>query len=442
MIIIKTISALLAGVIYGLFISGSCTKTVVAVKNEIENVNAVLDSATAVAVPLAGNAFITTEVNRSDEKISAKGLENWSNTGAVISTYFRVVKTGSLNLALRAKITKGKSTVNLNVNGCSFPVNIFAGEFTNCFAGTINITDTGYLKLELQGGSKTDSFFAEVSDIMISGAASAGALFANDPQNFYWSRRGPSCHLNYVTPEEDKEYFYSELMVPAGEDVPGSYFMANGFGEGYFGIQVKSATERWVLFSVWDPAEGNGMTTLLKKGEGVTAQRFGGEGTGGQSYLPFNWKAGTTYRFLTRGKPDGSGNTVYTSWFFAPENGNWKLMATWSRPKTSKYLSNFHGFLENFYADSGHLSRKAYWSNQWVRLASGSWKEIIQYKFSVDATGKNKQRLDFAGGMEEGKFFLKNGGYFSKSILPGTVFTREAGFKKPDIDFDKPGIEL
>ncbi|HTE23956.1 DUF3472 domain-containing protein [Flavitalea sp.] len=437
MIIIKTISALLAAAIYGLVVSVSCTKNVVEVENEIENVQAVIDSATAVAVPLAGNAFITTVVNRTDEKISAKGLENWRNAGSVISTYFHVVKTGSLNLALRARITKGKSTVNLRVNGRSFPVNIFTGEFTTVFAGTINITDTGYLKLDLQGISKTDSFFADVSDIMISGAASPGAVFANDPRNFYWSRRGPSCHLNYVVPSGDNEYFYSELVVPTGADLPGSYFMANGFGEGYFGIQVKSATERWVLFSVWDPAEGNGMTTLLKKGEGVTAQRFGGEGTGGQSYLPFNWKAGTSYRFLTRGKPDGAGNTVYTSWFFAPENGTWKLMATWSRPKTSKYLTNFHGFLENFYADSGYLERKAFWSNQWVRLASGSWKEITQYKFSVDATGKNKQRLDFAGGIEEGKFSLKNGGFFSKSILPGTLFTRDATLKEPQIDFDK-----
>ncbi|RYD61889.1 MAG: DUF3472 domain-containing protein, partial [Verrucomicrobiaceae bacterium] len=35
---------------------------------------------------------------------------------------------------------------------------------------------------------------------------------------------------------------------------------------------------------------------------------------------------------------DGAGNTVYTSWFFAPEVNAWKLMATWSRPKTEKYL--------------------------------------------------------------------------------------------------------
>jgi hypothetical protein len=436
MTIIKTISALVAAAVYGLVISASCTKNAGVVENEIGTVQVTTDTATTVAVPLAGNAFVTTAVSRSTEKISAKGLENWNSPGSVISTYFRVVKSGALNIALRARLIKGSSTITLKVNGRSYPVNIFAGELRTYFAGTINITDTGYLKIDLQGISKTDSSFADVSDIMIGGEASPGAVFANDPQNFYWSRRGPSCHLNYVIPGGDKEYFYSELAVPAGEDVPGSYFMANGFGEGYFGIQVKSATERWVLFSVWDPAEGNGMTTLLKKGDGVTAQRFGGEGTGGQSYLAFNWKPNTSYRFLTRGKPDGAGNTVYSSWFFAPDTGTWRLMATWSRPKTVKYLTNFHGFLENFYADSGHLGRKAFWSNQWVRLASGDWKEITQFKFSVDATGKNKQRLDFAGGLEGDKFFLKNGGYFSGTTLPGTIFSRENTAKAPDIDFE------
>jgi hypothetical protein len=108
---------------------------------------------------------------------------------------------------------------------------------------------------------------------------------ANDSANYYWSRRGPSCHLNYSTPAADKEYFYSELTVPLGEDKEGSYFMANGFGEGYFGIQVNSATERRVLFSVWDPAQGQ--TTLLRNGANVTA---------GRQYLSFSYTGQTRWQ--------------------------------------------------------------------------------------------------------------------------------------------------
>jgi hypothetical protein len=49
----------------------------------------------------------------------------------------------------------------------------------------------------------------------------------------------------------DVSYYYSEINVPQGYDPVGSYYMANGFGQGYFGYQVNSATERRFLFSVW-----------------------------------------------------------------------------------------------------------------------------------------------------------------------------------------------
>ena len=90
--------------------------------------------------------------------------------------------------------------------------------------------------------------------------------------------------------------------------------MANGFNVGYFGIQVNSPTERRVLFSVWDPPSG-GSTTLVRKGPGVTTNGFGGEGTGGQSYLVYPWEAGHTYRFITRAQLDDAGNTLFSSWF-------------------------------------------------------------------------------------------------------------------------------
>ena len=391
--------------------------------------------ATTIAVPLAGNGYITQAMAGASEKITGNGLSNWSDAGSVVSTYFWLGQTGQLSVAIKAKLPSGNSSLKVSVNGTPFTLNLSGSQYKTYFAGTVNITTTGYVKVDLQGISKTGTYFADVSDLLIGGSATtANVVFANDPQNFYWSRRGPSCHLGYTTPAGDKEYFYSELTVPAGEDKIGSYFMANGFGEGYMGIQVNSATERRVLFSVWDPSTGQ--TTLIKKGTDVTAGRFGGEGTGGQSYMLFNWQAGTTYKFLTRGKPDGTGNTVYTSWFFAPEVGNWKLIAVWTRPNTNKYLTGFHGFLENFYPEQGYRQRKAHWSNQWVRLANGAWSEVTEFKFTVDATGTNKQRLDYAGGTENGKFFLQMGGFFTDNINPATLFTRAPTGLQPNIDLN------
>src|SRR5690606_4541361 len=122
-------------------------------------------------------------------------------------------------------------------------------------------------------------------------------------------------------------WFYIEITVPEGEDVLGSYFMANGFAEGYFGIQVNSPSERRVLFSVWSPYETQDPNNipdeykiiLLGKGEGVTTGEFGNEGSGGQSYKVFNWKAGTTYGFLLKGTPSVNNSTDYTAYFFDPE---------------------------------------------------------------------------------------------------------------------------
>ena len=89
--------------------------------------------------------------------------------------------------------------------------------------------------------------------------------------------------------------------------------MANGFKEGYFGIQVNSDKERRILFSIWSPFTTDDPKSipdslkivLLNKGKNVYTGEFGNEGSGGQSYLRFNWKADVTYKFLTQIKPNG-----------------------------------------------------------------------------------------------------------------------------------------
>jgi Domain of unknown function (DUF5077)/Domain of unknown function (DUF3472) len=370
----------------------------------------------------AGNAFVTTRDNNTAEKITEKGLENWTSTKAVISCYCKINTLGVLNLFLLVKDSRDNTEIKATVLGKSYSIKTQSDK-TNYFICTSTIKDTGYIKVDVQGVKKTAEVFAVNPSLVVSGTALAIApTYANDAENFYWSRRGPSCHLKYTIPKENIEYFYSEILVPKGEDKIGSYFMANGFADGYFGIQVNSATERRILFSVWEE-DNKPKTILLRKGTNVTAGRFDGEGTGGQSYLVYNWKAGVTYKFLTKGVPDGAGNTIYTSWFQTPENNTWELIASFKRQNKSTYLTDFHSFLENFEDDNGYLGRKAFYSNQWVKLKDGAWQPINQCSFTVDATAKNKQRMDFNGGVENGKFFLQNGGFINSNVLPKTVFT-------------------
>jgi hypothetical protein len=221
--------------------------------------------------------------------------------------------------------------------------------------------------------------------------------------------------------------------------------MANGFGEGYFGIQVNSATERRVLFSVWSPFSTDDpksipedmRISLLKKGEGVHTGEFGNEGSGGQSYFRYNWKAGNTYKFLLKGEPDNHNNTTYTAYFFAPEKNEWMLIASFKRPKTDTYLKRFHSFLENFIPEQGDKERRVLFGNQWIADGNGNWIELNKAGFTYDNTAAKGYRMDYAGGIENGQFFLKNCGFFDQYTPYRSSFERPRKNTKPDIDFNK-----
>jgi hypothetical protein len=305
--------------------------------------------------------------------------------------------------------------------------------FTTYNVGTVNITSPGYVKVNFQGVSKTGGYFADVSDLIISGPVVASNVqYANDSANFYWSRRGPSVHLGYTAPA-NTQWFYNEVTVPVGQDPVGSYFMANGFSEGYFGMQVNSSSERRILFSVWNPTGGT--TTSSRVGTGVVAQTFTGEGEGGQAYLVYNWVAGNTYKFLTEAVPDASGNTTFSSWFYAPETGSWKFIASWLRPSTTTYLTGLYSFVENFQDTNGYLGRKGNFGNQWAMNSSGTWTELTSAYFDGDATANNEQRMDYAGGLASGKFYLQNGGFFASYVTLNQTFTRAATGTPPSVNF-------
>ncbi|WP_211327056.1 DUF3472 domain-containing protein [Chitinophaga flava] len=399
---------------------------------------ATVPPASSYAVALAGNGFVTTLPAGGAEVITNNGLGNWTNAGSITSTYFRLGLTGQLNVAVRMKVPSGTSNIQVTVNGTVFTKTVTGNAYTDYNIGTVNVTSAGYVKVDLQGISKSSSYFGDVSHIIISGSATtSNVVYANDSANYYWSRRGPSVHLNYPVPSgTTAEWFYNEVTVPAGEDKIGSYFMSNGFNGGYFGIQVNSATERRALFSIWDPAVGK--TTLVRKGINVVDNSFGGEGTGGQSYLLFNWQAGTTYKFLTHILPDGAGGSDFSAWIYTPETASWRFIATWKQPNTTTYHSGLYSFLENFNDQNGYLGRSGQYNNQWIRSTTGVWTEITSARFTADATATNDQRRDYAGGVDNstGRFFLKNGGFFADYVNYNTTFTRSATGVAPTVNLN------
>ncbi|MRW88376.1 DUF5077 domain-containing protein [Duganella sp. FT80W] len=386
---------------------------------------------TTSTVALAGNAFITSAPAGAEEIIDDNGLANWSNANAVTSAYFRMASAGSVTIGLTGYLAgSNNSTVRVTVNGTPFTVAL-AGTTAKTYAvGTVNVAAPGYVKVDLQGISKDGGYFGDVSALTVTTTATVN--YANDAANYYWSRRGPSVHMGYTTPS-DTQYFYNEVTIPTGQDPVGSYFMANGFSQGYFGIQVNSSTERRILFSVWD-ADSGAKTTLVSKGTDVVDNTFGGEGTGGQSYLVYNWVAGNTYRFITRATPDGAGATNFSAWFYAPESSAWRYIATWKRPETSTYLTGNYSFLENFSDTNGYTGRRVLYGNQWARNASGTWSEVTTARLTGDATVTNAQRMDYAGGLDGGRFYLRNGGFFADYVPVNQNFTRPATGQQPTVD--------
>jgi hypothetical protein len=402
---------------------------------------------TTVSIPLAGNAFSSKHVDGSNT-ITDNGIENWTNAAEFFTVYFRVSKPGTFQITVEESVeVSGKSELEFSIQNQSKKI-LFSTSKKAVVVGNWTINHEGYVALKIKGISKTGDRFPSINCLTVSGKDYDGkiAYVPNNEGNFYhWGRRGPSVHLNYQVPENtNAEWYYNEVTVPKNEDKIGSYFMANGFGEGYFGIQVNSATERRILFSVWSPFNTDDPNSIpddqkikmLKKGENVHSGEFGNEGSGGQSYMKYNWKAGVTYKFLLHGTPQNNNSTNYTAYFYAPEIKKWLLIASFNRPQTNTYLKRFHSFLENFVPEQGNLSRKVLFNNQWICDEKGNWTEINSARFTTDNTGAKEYRMDFAGGLEKNSFYLKDGGFFNDYTTPKTIFTRPLNHKKPDINFD------
>jgi len=396
-------------------------------------------------IPLGGNSYQTKGSQK--EAINEGGLLTWQNPESEFSIFFKSSLATEAVLELDLLPQAATSRLVLALNGMLHEVNLTSGDAGLIKVGKVSLS-AGYNEVKLWGVQKSADDFAKIKNLRVrfEGELMLDYVKDNIDSRFYWGRRGPSVHLSFTVPVEGNfKWFYNEMTIPEGQDPEGSYFMSNGFAEGYFGIQVNSSTERRVLFSVWSPFATDNPNAipedqkikLLKKGEGVYTGEFGNEGSGGQSYLRYTWKAGTTYRFLSSVEPDGNGNTIYTAYFFAPEVGEWLLIASFLRPKTDTWYKRPHSFLENFIPEAGRFSRIVYYDNQWMADAEGNWVELTEAKFTGDDIARRGYRKDFAGGADSGKFYLKNGGFFDQATDLQSLHLRPASGKMPVVDFGK-----
>ena len=401
-------------------------------------------------IPVDGNCWVGNHPEKNRSMISEASIRNWSSEEDTIHLYFHTPKKGEFHLGMIGRNKDGISKIKINFEGRDRILELQTENRDTLYIGKFKVTTPGYQRIQLTGVEKSSDYFGEISEFLIGGDSVVNSIsFVRD--DFYWGKRGPSVHLSYQVPEEagDILWFYNEIMVPEGNDVLGSYFMANGFAQGYFGMQVNSPTERRILFSVWSPFHTDDPNEIpddkkiimLNKGADVYTGEFGNEGSGGQSYLKFPWKAGEKYGFLLKGEPVGDNKTVFTAWLFVAEAKEWKMIASFLRPDTDSYIKRPHSFLENFHTGTGAIARKGVYTNQWVCNTDGIWYEMTRAKFTADATARKNARLDYFGGAAGDAFFMKNCGFSNDHTSIDSFFDRQASNNKPAINLSAlPGI--
>ena len=219
-----------------------------------------------------------------------------------------------------------------------------------------------------------------------------------------------SVHLSYPAPAGSA--FTVEMAVT--KSAPGTYFMACGWDKGYFGLQELGDGKKVLLFSVWDSASDNpkdakpeDRVKVLYKDAKVRVGRFGGEGSGGQSFLDFDWKLDTPYRFLVMAKPDGT-RTEYAGYFKPSAAAAWTHLITFSTVTGGKTLAGYYSFVEDFRRDkvSATQARRATYGDAWVKPLQGDWQPLTKARFTADAN----PALSIDAGPVGDRYYLATGG--------------------------------
>ena len=403
----------------------------------------------------AFTAYLEPDANGA--KVGKDGITGWANTEEgvyagikppiAVSWFGEIKMAGKLDASVVLRVPKGAMTKLLltveeltpstgKVHGRRVSASANetgTGEAVPMRFGQFTIERPGYVRFELGLLNAPGKPAGDLVELVLDGPAVKDAHF-----NMKERRNAASVHLAYQTPKDSKvDAFYCE--VTAVEDPVATYYMATGWNRGYFGMQVNSATERRIIFSVWDGGSESkdrskvadeNRTKLLAKGEGVSAGDFGNEGTGGHSHLVYSWKTGEVQKFVVTAKPSDETHTVYSGYWFHPEKKQWMLISSWNAPQTGGWLKGLYSFSENFGGSNGQLRRKALYGNQWLRTDDGKWHEVAEASFSHDGTGK-EDRLDRFMGVENGRFFLSHGGFMPGFTKYGEKFTRPASGTPP-----------
>lgn len=382
-------------------------------------------------------------------------VSDWTGTDASVAWYL-YQKKGNYDFYLDNSVTKDtRLNFDLTISQCydlGFEKISKQIEFDGkgiddtLFCTHIVIPHDGYYKYELKP-LKDPQKNIVIRSLIFNSFEPDGQVNHTDYQS------SPSVHLSFSSTEKTSksyDWLYEEILVPEGGDPLATFYMSIGFYRGYLGIQTNSETERRVLFSVWDSkdAENDKSTTnddfvtLVDKDEATTINSFGGEGTGGQSYIKdANWQIGKAVKFLMNVRPLSDNSVVLSAWYCL-DGGEWEYIASWCAPKEKRYFDGFYSFIENFWFTNGQLRREAYYYNAWGHEnESGKWINFNKVRFS-NTDGKEGQRVDYEQGVSPkypDRFYMSSGGYTPTIKTENEI---PVSSKSPELNLEKFKIRV
>ncbi len=230
-------------------------------------------------------------------------------------------------------------------------------------------------------------------------------------------------HLWWNLEKQDKAVcLYGEITVLATH--PAVYYCGANWhpGEaagGYCGIQDNSPTERCTIFSIWDTSPTLHPQTT-KADPQTVFNRFGGEGEGAHSHMPWDWKVGDTFQFFVRKQPGAAAGTTDAAYYiFDRKAKKWRHSATITCPngdkKTEASVATIGGgavasFLENYLGKDRDIAKLALYrlwlGNDLSTMKSltraqgdGIWGQLHDAYFLAE--GGNKQLATLYGQLQK-----------------------------------------
>ncbi|XP_062576916.1 uncharacterized protein LOC134238823 [Saccostrea cucullata] len=221
-------------------------------------------------------------------------------------------------------------------------------------------------------------------------------------------------HLWFDLPQNAK-CVRNEVCVT--ESQKGTYFCVIAFRHGYSGIQELCDGKKMAIFSVWDsetnvdPCEDE-RVKVIYSGEGVQVSRFGNEGTGGKTMMPFEWVVGEPAKFKIEAENLDGLWTAFSCYLKNSCSPNWFHMATIKTITNGEMINGVYSFVEDFQRDGANHCK--------IRSAKFGDCCYMQEKLCGRAqfTADSSTLLNINAGLIDNKFYLATGGETENTSTP------------------------